>query len=722
MMKSKYIFPKMLFSTMLLAFFSAILNTVFAHNVLAATLQVGPSRTFKMPSEAAVVARNGDIIEIDAGLYQGDVATWTANNLTIKGVGGKAHLDLTGITISNKKAIWVIQGENTTVESIEFSGASVPDRNGAGIRQEGNNLTVKNCSFHHNENGILESNKPESSILIEYSEFAYNGYGDGYSHNMYIGRVKKFTLRYSYSHHVTTGHLVKSRARENNILYNCLSDEATGTSSYVLDLPEGGRSYIIGNIFHQGENAQNSIVLSYAAENTSAPLQELYVSGNTFVNDKSNGKAIRMVGAPTIKIVNNIFEGFSTTVQGIYQGEFTNNIESNNFMFADRDNFDYHLTENSPAINKGINPGTAGGISLIPKYEYDHPANSTPRQFVDQLDVGAYEYTPQTPITYTLDASAGASGKLSPTGSIIVEEGSALSFHITPDAGYQVKDVLVDGHSQGPITSYIFSNIQANHTIEASFKAITSSFFGFDEFGGTWHDAELVRGDNLAWAAVAANILAWTGWGTPIYDTAQKITGNFETHWTQDPGLMEYGWRWWLTGYEPTTTENTAQVTISGGAYWPEYNFFNYFHENWANFSEGMWSHGEQLLPIIDDYLRSGYGVTVALYGEETKALTVWGYEYDTDGNYTGLWITDAIDPLHDMILLSVKLRDGLWYVDVENHYGYQDWFIRGVQALEQRPPESQQPIPEPGTFFLMGLGLLLGGCGYKRNHSSEQF
>jgi hypothetical protein len=53
------------------------------------------------------------------------------------------------------KGIWVISGNDTVVENIEFSGAAVPDANGAGIRFEGVNLTVRNCYFHHNQNGIL---------------------------------------------------------------------------------------------------------------------------------------------------------------------------------------------------------------------------------------------------------------------------------------------------------------------------------------------------------------------------------------------------------------------------------------------------------------------------------------------------------------------------------------------------------------------------------------
>jgi hypothetical protein len=90
------------------------------------------------------VAKDGNVIEIDAGDYVGDTATWKQNNLIIRGAGGKAHLDANGHNEAGK-ATWVIQGNNTTLENIEFSGATVPDKNGAGIRQEGSNLTVRFC-------------------------------------------------------------------------------------------------------------------------------------------------------------------------------------------------------------------------------------------------------------------------------------------------------------------------------------------------------------------------------------------------------------------------------------------------------------------------------------------------------------------------------------------------------------------------------------------------
>ena len=56
------------------------------------TWRVGPDRELPTPSAAAAVARDGDTVLIDAGTYVGDVATWTQDDLTLRGVGGRAHL------------------------------------------------------------------------------------------------------------------------------------------------------------------------------------------------------------------------------------------------------------------------------------------------------------------------------------------------------------------------------------------------------------------------------------------------------------------------------------------------------------------------------------------------------------------------------------------------------------------------------------------------------
>jgi len=359
----------------------------------AEVLRVGVGKRFAVPSAAAKAAKDGDVIEIDAGTYEGDVAIWTRNNLTIRGVGGRAHLKANGAHAQGK-GIWVIQGRDTTVESIEFSGARVPDRNGAGIRQEGPGLTLRDCYFHDNENGILGGGGEASHVVIENSEFAGNGHGDGQSHNIYISRARSFTLRGSYSHHAKVGHNVKSRAVTNYILYNRIMDETTGTSSYALDLPKGGVSYVIGNLVQQGPDTENTTIISYGAEGFSHPVNELYVVNNTIVNDHpSSGRFLYVrAGAHPVKILNNLFVGPGTVLTG--PGELSHNLASPKPGLVDRGSFDYRLRGDSPAIDAGGEVGLANEVPLTPVAHYVHRATPEPRRVRGRLDIGAYEYEP----------------------------------------------------------------------------------------------------------------------------------------------------------------------------------------------------------------------------------------------------------------------------------------------------------------------------------------
>lgn len=71
---------------------------------------------------------------------------------------------------------------------------------------------------------------------------------------------------------------------------------------------------------------------------------------------------------------------------------------------------------------------------------------------------------------YTITATAGVGGTISPSGQVSVLSGATPSFTIAPNTGYHILDVKVDGVSQGPVTSYVFPPVTASHTIEAFFE------------------------------------------------------------------------------------------------------------------------------------------------------------------------------------------------------------------------------------------------------------
>lgn len=355
-------------------------------------LQVGPSQALRLPSDAAAVARDGDTVEIEAGVYDGDVAVWRQNRLTVRGIGGRAHLRARG-NHAEGKAIWVIKGNNVTVEGIEFSGATVPDRNGAGIRQEGRNLTVRDCHFHDNENGILAGDHPRSKIVVEYSIFEDNGYGDGRTHAVYVNGIRRFVFRYNWSHHTRIGHNVKSRAKRSYILYNRIMDGGDGTSSYAVDLPNGGYAVLLGNVIQQGPETDNSTIVSFGAEGMTHRRNKLFFVNNTVVNDRHAGTFLRIGGGEPdrVKILNNLFVG---------PGDFSRDGDwriRNNLVtrddpgFVDAGAFDYRLQAGSRAIDAGGPAGSAGKFSLRPRFQYLHPADRERREIENAPDLGAYE-------------------------------------------------------------------------------------------------------------------------------------------------------------------------------------------------------------------------------------------------------------------------------------------------------------------------------------------
>lgn len=76
---------------------------------------------------------------------------------------------------------------------------------------------------------------------------------------------------------------------------------------------------------------------------------------------------------------------------------------------------------------------------------------------------------------YTIEATAGAGGSISPSGSVSVREGRDQTFTITPDKGYAVSNVKIDGKSIGAVKSYTFENVSRTHTIEVVFVKGTAS-------------------------------------------------------------------------------------------------------------------------------------------------------------------------------------------------------------------------------------------------------
>jgi hypothetical protein len=462
----------------------------------AATLSVGPGKTYAKPCAAIAVAKDGDVIEITGNTtYSGDVCSINRNNLTIRGVNGRPKIDAAGKNAADK-GIWVVNGNNLTVDNVEMYGAKVLDANGAAFRLQGTNFTLRNSFIHDNENGILANPNTNSDILIEYSEFGHNGNGTGQTHNLYIGHVKSLTFRYSYSHDADVGHNLKSRANTNMIAYSRFSSTpwgqtgstASGQPSYEIDLPNAGTSYIIGNIIEQPAANQNANIVAYGEEGASNIGSDLYVINNTFLNDFNDGVFLFVSGkVPTPAVIqNNIFGGIGTlTTQA--SAILKTNYRSVAPGFVNRANWDLHPTASALVINAGSDPGkSASGVSLTPVAQYKANASGEARPVIGQLDIGAYE------------ATGDAANAAAVTWTACGNEGATCSFSGTREVRFGANGLYTSKVIAGstPCTSAVFgdpvhgvaktcSYSSATTTAVAAPAASTSSWIACAGEGGT---------------------------------------------------------------------------------------------------------------------------------------------------------------------------------------------------------------------------------------------
>ncbi|MGE0763824.1 MAG: hypothetical protein AB7N80_11150 [Bdellovibrionales bacterium] len=373
---------------------AAVLQTVdFATK--SRILKVGAGKTYARPSLAIQNSANGDLIEIDSGEYVDDFAS-IGTNITIRGVGAtRPHIRRANGVIPNGKGIWTTTGK-VVIENVEISGSKVPDENGAAVRIE-NDTVVCNAYLHDNENGILgEGNQ----VMVEYSEIAFNGLTDvGFTHNIYIGAAGTFTLKYSYIHDAhdpnntnDTGHNVKTRARNNFIFYNRIMNEAVGTAGDQINLPQGGLTYIVGNVIRDSaRSSSNRTILYYDNGNDGAAHAslDLYMVNNTIVDDRGDGYLTLGGGAVNARVYNNLLFGNATTVAG--QSKSNNIFSKDPAIFVDKTNYDFHIKAGGPAVNQGINPALISGFTIPVNSEYVHPAASKERVTQGALDAGAFE-------------------------------------------------------------------------------------------------------------------------------------------------------------------------------------------------------------------------------------------------------------------------------------------------------------------------------------------
>ena len=180
-----------------------------------------------------------------------------------------------------------------------------------------------------------------------------------------------------------------------------------------------------------------------------------------------------------------------------------------------------------PDIGYKILNVLADGVSAGPVSSYTF-SNVTSNHSIS----AAFEPTP----TYTITASSGSGGSVTPSGVTTVNEAASQAYQITPAAGYRIEDVLIDNVSVGPVNTYSFSNVTSNHTISASFSILTYTITASAETGGSINPSgslTLNHGSSQTFTFVpetglmiSSVIVDNVSVGNPSQYTFSNITGN----------------------------------------------------------------------------------------------------------------------------------------------------------------------------------------------------
>ena len=162
----------------------------------------------------------------------------------------------------------------------------MPDGNGAGIRAEGNGLTIDHVKFINNQDGILGADVPDGTITITNSEFTHNGAcNPACAHGIYVNALKLLHIDHTKFTDTQHAHHIKSRAARTEVIASDIIDGPTGTASYLIDIPNGGSVVVSDCTLEKGPLAENhTAAIMIGEEGVTQRTGEITITNNTFHN------------------------------------------------------------------------------------------------------------------------------------------------------------------------------------------------------------------------------------------------------------------------------------------------------------------------------------------------------------------------------------------------------------------------------------------------------
>jgi hypothetical protein len=236
---------------------------------------------FDRLADAVAAIGSGDgTIDIQPGTYR-QCAVQTEGRVAYRAVKpGSVILD--GVSCEGKAGL-VLRGRAAHVEGLIFQNFRVPDRNGAGIRQEQGSLTVMDSLFRDSEQGILIADDPNATLRIDRVTFrGLGGCPNGMcSHSIYAGNIGEVVVTRSRFEAGTGGHYLKSRATRITVTDTSFDDSHGSATNYLIDLPAGATGLIARNVFVQGRFKENhSCLIAVGAEQQLHPSNGLTIRAN----------------------------------------------------------------------------------------------------------------------------------------------------------------------------------------------------------------------------------------------------------------------------------------------------------------------------------------------------------------------------------------------------------------------------------------------------------